>query len=215
MTKSNRNPLSVTGFRALFPGLLTAPILSVLMPAAIIPAALISAALLWAQPSQADVISPSIDREQEVYSSELPNAAFFGRGISGRMSEASHLRFNGEQFLLERRYKDAYRVLSKAVQLDSGDPTGHVLLARSMTGLLRKADGTYDEDMLNRVVKEWKMIAYHDADISEQFEAKAQLRKLGKIVKALKKEKLEKKELEQKELEQKEQVAAKAGAGPQ
>ncbi len=145
-------------------------------------------ALSFAIPVFADVISPSIDRDQEVYSQEAPNAAFFGRGVSGRMSEASHLRFNAEQCLLERRYKDAYRAISKAVQLDPGDPTGHVMLARSMTGMLRKADGKIDEDMLVRAMKEWKLIAYHDADLTEQLEAKGQLRKLGKIAKAIKKE---------------------------
>lgn len=144
--------------------------------------------VVFISPASADVISPSIDRDQEVYSQEAPNAAFFGRGVSGRMSEASHLRFNAEQCLMERRYKDAYRAISKAVQLDPGDPTGHVMLARSMTGLLRKADGNIDEDMLARAIKEWKLIAYHDADLTEQLEAKGQLRKLGKVAKAIKKE---------------------------
>lgn len=35
-------------------------------------------------------------------------------------------------------------------------------------------------------IKEWKLIARHDADLTEQLEAGANLRKLGKVVKVLK-----------------------------
>lgn len=84
--------------------------------------------------ASADTISPQInDDEATSYSREPANAAFFGKGISGRMSEASYMRFGGEQALVEGNFKEAYRKLSKAVQFDPGDPTGHVLLARSMT----------------------------------------------------------------------------------
>ncbi|MBK7748765.1 MAG: hypothetical protein IPP57_21355 [Candidatus Obscuribacter sp.] len=142
-------------------------------------------------PVMADAISPNIDREEEVYSHEAPNAAFFGKGASGRMTEASYLRFTAEQSLLERRYKDAYRATSKAVQLDPGDPTGHVMLARSLSGMLRTKSGAIDEDLLNRTIKEWRLIAMHDVDLTEQLEAKANLKKLNKIAKAIKQQKMQ------------------------
>ena len=136
----------------------------------------------------ADTISPQInDDDATSYSREPANAAFFGKGISGRMSEASYMRFGGEQALVEGNFKEAYRKLSKAVQFDPGDPTGHVLLARSMTGILRKSKDTeIDKALLDRTIREWKMIERHDVDISEQFEARANLRKLSKVVKLLK-----------------------------
>lgn len=151
-------------------------------------AALAISSLLNGLSAQADAISPRIDDEGATYSQEVPNAAFFGKGAGGRMSEASYLRFTGEQCLLERRYKDAYKAMNKAVQLDPGDPTGHVMLARAMSGLVRTKSGAIDEDMLAKCIKEWKLIAYHDADLTEQLEAKGQLRRLTKIAKAIKKE---------------------------
>ena len=136
----------------------------------------------------ADTISPQInDDDATCYCREPANAAFFGKGISSRMSEASYMRFGGEQALVEGNFKEAYRKLSKAVQFDPGDPTGHVLLARSMTGILRKSKDTeIDKALLDRTIREWKMIERHDVDISEQFEARANLRKLSKVVKLLK-----------------------------
>lgn len=138
--------------------------------------------------ARADVISPQInDDEATSYSREPANAAFFGKGISGRMSEASYMRFGGEQALVEGQFKEAYRKLSKAVQLDPGDPTGHVMLARAMTGMLRKSKDTdIDRDLLLRTIREWKLIQRHDADLTEQFEARSNLKKLARVVKLLK-----------------------------
>lgn len=148
----------------------------------------VAGAILSCQAAQADTISPQInDDDATSYSREPANAAFFGKGISGRMSEASYMRFGGEQALVEGNFKEAYRKLSKAVQFDPGDPTGHVLLARSMTGILRKSKDTeIDKALLDRTIREWKMIERHDVDITEQFEARANLRKLAKVVKLLK-----------------------------
>lgn len=139
-------------------------------------------------PVCADVISPQInDDDATSYSREPANAAFFGKGISGRMSEASYMRFGGEQALVEGQFKDAYRKLSKAVQLDPGDPTGHVMLARAMTGILRKQkDDEIDRALLLKTIREWKLIQRHDADMSEQWEARTNLRKLARVVKLLK-----------------------------
>jgi len=151
-------------------------------------AAVAAPSLIPAKPAEADVISPSInDDEATSYSREPANAAFFGKGVSGRMSEASYMRFGGEQALLEGDFKEAYRKLSKAVQFDPGDPTGHVMLARAMTGILRKAKNTeIDRDFLMRTMREWKQIQRHDADQTEQFEARDNLRKLARVVKLIK-----------------------------
>lgn len=144
-------------------------------------------ALLKLPAAMADVISPSISDDGETYSNEPSNAAFFGKGISGRLSEASYMRFAGEQGILEGKFSEAYQRLSKAVQLDPGDPTGHVMLARAMTAMLRKQKlEELDRDLLAKTIKEWKLIQRHDADISEQFEAGANLRKLSRLVKLLK-----------------------------
>jgi len=56
-----------------------------------------------------------------------------------------------------------------------------------MTGILRKSKDTeIDKALLDRTIREWKMIERHDVDITEQFEARANLRKLAKVVKLLK-----------------------------
>ena len=142
---------------------------------------------VFAGDSMADVISPAIGEADQSYSNEPANAAFFGKGVSGRMSEASYLRFAGEQALLEAKFKEAYQKFAKAVQLDPGDPTGHVMLARSMTGILRKQKiEELDRQLLMRTIHEWKLIQRHDADISEQFEATANLHKLSRVQKLIK-----------------------------
>lgn len=74
--------------------------------------------LLWVCPSAlADVISPSIGSENggedDNYSNEPSNVAFFGKGVSGRMSEASYKRFAGEQGLLEGSLKKPIRTFPR------------------------------------------------------------------------------------------------------
>jgi hypothetical protein len=147
-----------------------------------------------AEQALADAISPNINDGGKTYSDEKPNAAFFGKGLGGRLNEASYLRFAAEQAMLENDYEEAYRKASKALQFDSADPHSHVLYAKSMTGKLRKQiDGQQDKEnldidraLLAKCIKEWKLIQHHDADISEQFEARDNVRKLLKIVKLLK-----------------------------
>lgn len=142
----------------------------------------------------ADAISPNINDGGKTYSDEKPNAAFFGKGLGGRLNEASYLRFAAEQAMLENDYEEAYRKASKALQFDSADPHSHVLYAKSMTGKLRrqidaqqdKGNLDIDRALLAKCIKEWKLIQHHDADISEQFEARDNVRKLLKIVKLLK-----------------------------
>lgn len=138
--------------------------------------------------AHADTISPNITSGGKVYSEERPNKEFFGSGMSGRLSEASYLRFSGEQALDDGDLDVALKKLSKAVQLDSGDPGGHLLYARAMTGkinrTLRKHEDV-DQELLMDCIDEWKLIWRHDADTSEQAEAKAQARRLVQIAKLL------------------------------
>ncbi len=140
------------------------------------------------QNALADAISPGITETDNVYSDEKPDKAFFGTGSAGRMSEASHLRFFGEQHLTDGNYDEAIKVLSKAVQLDEGYPPGHVMLAKAKTAKLRaltkKDVRNFDQTLFSECMKEWTLILRHDADYLEQVEAKSNLRALKKIAKA-------------------------------
>lgn len=138
----------------------------------------------------ADSISPGISDGGKIYSEERPNKEFFGSGMSGRLSEASYLRFMGEHDLEDGNFDAAMSKLAKAVQLDPGDPGGHVLYARAMTsafhhGLRRQRP---DRELLRKCIEEWNLIWHHDADGSEQVEAKGQARRLKKIAKTLDKQ---------------------------
>ena len=137
---------------------------------------------------QADTISPNITSGGKVYSEERPNKEFFGTGMSGRLTEASHLRFSGEQALDDGDLPVALKRLSKAVQLDPGDPTWHFIYDSAITAKINRdlRKGTdIDRELLSDCIDEWRLIARHDADTSEQMEAKAQMRHLGRIAKAL------------------------------
>lgn len=136
----------------------------------------------------ADAISPHITSGGKVYSEEKPNREFFGTGMSGRLSEASHLRFTGEQALDDGDLSTALKKLSKAVQLDPGDPTGHLMYARAMTSKINRAlkkGQEVDAELMSDCIEEWKLIWRHDADTSEQAEAKAQWRRLARIAKLM------------------------------
>lgn len=139
----------------------------------------------------ADTISPHINDDGTVYSTERPNSSFFGTGISGRMNEASTLRFSGEQDLADLKYDDAIRKLAKAIQLDPGDPEGHMQYARAMTAKILKSikggNQNVDVDLIDRCRAEWKMLARHDADMLNQYEAGTNLRRMNKLAKAMKK----------------------------
>jgi len=155
----------------------------------------ISLACLYAAsvlPCLADAISPGIGKTGDVYSHEKPNTAYFGNGVAGRLTEASHLRFEGEQDTHDRRYDSAIRKLAKAVQLDPGDPTGHIMYARAITSRIMSAK-TIDPADLKTALQEWRLIWRHDADLLEQYEARGQVKRLTKIAKALDKENKRKK----------------------
>lgn len=136
----------------------------------------------------ADAISPGIGGSDEIYSEEKPNRAYFGTGTAGRMTEASHLRFFGEQHLADSNYDEAIKAFSKAVQLDEGYPLGHLLLAKARTeklkSLTKKDVRNFNQELYNDCVKEWTLILRHDADYLEQVEAKSNLRALKRIARA-------------------------------
>ncbi|HEY9868183.1 MAG TPA: hypothetical protein V6D08_03165 [Candidatus Obscuribacterales bacterium] len=164
---------------------------SVARPALTLLIAFTAARLLLPGQARADVISPHINDHGRVYSDEPPNSALYGTGMSGRMSEASALRFEGEQDLQTRNLNEAVRKLGKAVQLDPGYPPGHVLYARAITAKFYANKGPIDEDLLRRCIDEWKLIWRHDADQLEQMEARSTARKLIRIAKAIEKKKKE------------------------
>lgn len=166
-------------------------------------------------PANADYISPKIHDKGHLYSTEKARSEFFGTGVAGRMSEASHLRFETESALQERDFEKAVKTAKKAVQLDPGFPEGHLLLARALTGKFYMLEGEIDEKLLHDAIREWKMIRYHDADISEQWEAKTQLKKLSHVSKALEKDRQKKKKLQEEQLARGAQLAKTASEATQ
>lgn len=140
------------------------------------------------QSAIADAISPGITSTDKVYSQEKPDKAYFGTGMAGRMTEASHLRFFGEQHLTDGNYDEAIKALNKAVQLDEGYPLGHVMLAKAKTeklkSLTKKDVRNFDQELFSDCMKEWTLILRHDADYLEQVEAKTNLRALKRIQRA-------------------------------
>lgn len=148
-------------------------------------------------PAYADVVSPSIKDRGEEYTTEKCNSAYFGSGTGGRMTEASQLRIECDFALQERDFKTALKKAQKACQLDPSYAEGHLLLARAMTGCIYQNQGAVDEKMLHEALREWKIIRIHDADISDQFEASSNLKKLGMISRGLEKERERKKKEEE------------------
>ena len=139
------------------------------------------------QQAAADSISPGVTDTGAVYSKEKPNTSYFGTGIGGRLAEASQLRFKGERMLDDGHFDDAVNVLGKAVQLEPGYPEGHVLLARALTGKLKTLKPEeFDWKLHARCMAEWKMLAIHDADLTEQLEAKSNMALLKRYAKAMK-----------------------------
>jgi hypothetical protein len=151
---------------------------------------LVPLTLLFSGPAFADTISPNINNGDREYSSEKPNSEWFGTGYTGRMTEASSLRFEADQAMADGKLEEAKTKLGKAVKLDPGDPEGHIMYARCITKILF-GKKTIDEKLLARCIEEWTIIWHHDSDQMEQAEAKAQARHLMRISKALDKQKKE------------------------
>lgn len=144
----------------------------------------------------ADAISPKMHGNNHTYSRERASTHIYGTGVGGRKTEASVLRMTGEGELDSAQYEQALRHLGKAVKLDPGDPSGHVLYAQALTGFFY-SKSEVDEEMLDKLITEWTLIARHDADQEDQGIARDNLRKLKKIRKALanKQKMLERKQL--------------------
>jgi hypothetical protein len=139
---------------------------------------------------KADVTSPEIKDRGKRYTPEKPLINYYGTGSSARLTEASELRLAVEDLIAGGEWEAAIPKAKKAVQLDPGDPSGHLFLARVLTMKFYETKGKVDEKLLAECVREWQLIRYHDADPNEQWEAGQQVKKLMKIAKTLEKEKM-------------------------
>ncbi len=167
--------------------------------------------------ANADVTSPSIKDRGKKYSHEKPNSAYYGTGSAARLVEASELRFKVDELLQAGEWEKALPIVRKAVQLDPGDPTGHLYLARTLTMKFYQSKGAPDERTMEEAMREWEMIRRHDADPNEQWEAGTEVKKMRKIAKILHKEKIKREREEElkrqeEELQREEEELAKAGS---
>lgn len=145
----------------------------------------VSVVLMLSQlPALADAISPAIKGDGKQYSKDAANTSYYGTGISGRLTEASTLRFEGEQETAAANHDLAIKKLQKAVQLDPADPTGHILLARALSAKVRSSSRP-DEKQIAQAIEEWKLIWHHDADLLEQVEGRRETHALQKLAKAV------------------------------
>ena len=149
-------------------------------------------------PAKADYISPNIKDRGHEYSDEKPTSSFYGSGQGGRMVEASELRLAVDGLLRDHMWDEAIRKAKKAVQLDPGYPENHFFLAKGLAGKLYEHKGPIDEKLLQESIHEWNLIRWHDADVSDQLEARAMLSQLNAIAKTLQRDRLLKAKIEQK-----------------
>jgi hypothetical protein len=133
----------------------------------------------------ADSISPGIRDEGQAYSDEEANSSFYGDGEAGRLSEASALRFQGEKSIHNGKLDLAIRQLAKAVQLEPGDPQGHLLYARAISAKITRSGSAPSLVLVNKGIDEWKLIWHHDADPFDQAEGRKQAKKLMQLAKVL------------------------------
>jgi hypothetical protein len=135
-----------------------------------------------------EAISPAIkETTEQVYSTEKPNSQIYGSGLSAHLTEASVLRFQGEQDIEDHNFDEAIRKLSKSVQLDPGEPEGHLLYARAMSKKISTGKGV-TPDLVTKALQEWRLLWRHDADFSEQQEAHWETRRLTHVAKILSKQ---------------------------
>lgn len=134
--------------------------------------------------AHADAISPNVNDAGKVYSTEKADSEYFGTGTASKLSEASALRFQADRLTSDGEIDKAIKVLAKAVQFDPEDPSGHIMLARAMTQKIRSKRSTeIDWDMFGQCMDEWNLIAKHDADHTEQLEARNAIAALKKLAK--------------------------------
>ncbi|MBX9670804.1 MAG: tetratricopeptide repeat protein [Candidatus Obscuribacterales bacterium] len=144
---------------------------------------LIFGAVLVASPAGADSISPSVGDIGKVYSTERPDSSYFGTGAGAKLSEASQLRFTGEQLIIEGKIDEAIKKFAKAVQFDPADPGGHLMLARAMTQKIKSNRNGIDWELYGQCLDEWTLLARHDADHLEQQEARTAISGLKRMAK--------------------------------
>lgn len=136
--------------------------------------------------AHADSISPHIDGNHMQYSGEPVNSAYFGTGPAANLTEASQLRFQGAEDTRNGKPEQAMRKLAKAVQLDPGDPDGHLLYARALSAKIKISPADASTlPLVYKALDEWKMLWHHDADSFEQTEAKNEARRLTKVAKSI------------------------------
>ena len=135
--------------------------------------------------SMADSISPGIRDDGQTYSEDPPNSSFYGDGEAGRLSEASALRFQGQQSIRSAKLDLAIRQLAKAVQHEPDDPQGHLLYARAISAKIYKSDAAPSLVLVNKAIDEWKLIWRHDADSFDQSEARKECKKMTRLAKVL------------------------------
>lgn len=148
-------------------------------------------------PASADYISPGFKDKGHEYTDEKPDSSFYGEGQGGRLCEASELRLVLEGLIRDHKWDEAVKKGRKAVQLEPGYPENHLLLARALVGKLFADKGAIDEKLLAEALREWRMIEWHDADTSNQLEAKGIARHLSKIARTLEKDRQAKAKLEE------------------
>jgi tetratricopeptide (TPR) repeat protein len=139
------------------------------------------------QQCHADSISPQIKDTGSVYSDAAPDESMYGNGTGSELTEASALRFEGEHKLRQRKYDEAIAKFLKAVQFDPSDPQSHILLARGLTAKIMHSKDLPESKTLKMAIDEWKLIWHHDADQSDQAEAKTQARLLSKLSRSIEK----------------------------
>ena len=143
-----------------------------------------AATAFFADGALADSISPNISDAGKVYSTEKADSAYFGTGTASKLSEASALRFQADQLTSDGEIDKAIKVLAKDVQFDPEDPSGHIMLARAMTQKIRSnRSKEIDWEMYGQCMDEWNLIAKHDADHTEQLEARNAITALKKLAK--------------------------------
>ncbi|HEY9790767.1 MAG TPA: tetratricopeptide repeat protein [Candidatus Obscuribacterales bacterium] len=136
----------------------------------------------------ADAISPAIKPTGKVYSKEKPDVSMYGTGVGGRYMEASMLRFEIDRHLQDGEYDKAIQKSRKACQLDPGDPETHMLLAKALTQKLEQTKGKIDEKLLVEAMGEWRLLWLHNADQSEQLEAKLNFMRMKLVARGLAKQ---------------------------
>jgi hypothetical protein len=136
----------------------------------------------------ADAISPAIKNTGKTYSKEKPDTGIYGTGVGGRYMEASMLRFEIDRHLQDGEYDKAITKAKKACQLDPADPDTHMLLARALTQKLQQSKGKIDEKLLAEAMGEWRLLWLHNADPSQQLEAKFNFMRMKLVARGLAKQ---------------------------